>query len=251
MRIALVGYGRMGRAVEVEAVSSGHEIVARLHSVELAAGSEALTAALTPADVAIDFSIGSQVADTLKSATESGTALVVGTTGFGEATAEALEAVEDIGLVHGPNFSVGVHVFLRLAREAARLCDAVGGYDVHLLETHHRHKRDHPSGTAIRAADVLLEASSGKKRWREGPPEGVADPATLYVTSIRSGEVPGTHVVGLEGPYDRMELRHEARSRAGFALGAVRAAEWIEHRKGSFTFEEAMNDILGKRSGSA
>ncbi len=249
MKIALVGYGRMGHAVEAEARAAGHEVVARFDPNEPSVGTISLADALAGAEVAVDFTVAEQVAGTAAAVARAGVGLVVGTTGWGEDTAAALrEAAGSVGIVYGPNFSEGVHVFLRLAREAARLVEAVGGYDVHVHEIHHRHKRDHPSGTAGRLADVLIEALSSKGRWQAGPPRHVAERDTLYVTSTRAGEVPGIHVVGIEGGHDRMELRHEARGREAFARGAVRAAEWIRGRRGLFTFEEMMDEFLAERS---
>lgn len=248
MKIALVGYGRMGRAVEEQAGPAGHTVAARLGRNALSDGADALAEALTGADVAIDFSSGSLVPATVRAAETAGVDLVVGTTGLGEEAHQAMEDARGIGVVHGPNFSVGVHLFFRLAREAARLVDAAGGYDVHVHEAHHRHKRDHPSGTAWRLADLLVEGLGAKARWRPGPPEEQADPGTLYVTSTRAGEIPGTHTVGIEGSHDRMELTHEARSRDGFAAGAIRAAEWVQGRQGVFTFTEVMDRILDGRS---
>jgi len=178
-------------------------------------------------------------------AAKAGVALGTGTTGWA-LDGGGLGGVEAAGggVVHGPNFSLGVQIFLQLAREAARLADAVGGYDVHLQEAHHRFKKDHPSGTAIRVAETLLEELRAKSRWELGPVEGAAVEDVLYVTAARAGHVPGIHVVGMEGRWDRMEVRHEARGREGFAQGAVRAAEWIRGRTGVFTFREVVADLL-------
>lgn len=238
----------MGRAVEAEAGAAGHHVVARFDPLEASAEATTLADALSGADVAVDFSVAEEVAGTAAAAAAAGVDLVVGTTGWGEETLRALRAAAaDIGIVHAPNFSEGVHVFLRLAQEAGRLADAVGGYDVSIHEVHHRHKRDHPSGTARRIAEVLVDALSSKHRWRPGPPEGAADPETLYVTSARTGEVPGIHVIGIEGSHDRIELRHEAGGREGFARGAVRAAEWVRGRRGLFTFEYVMDELVSER----
>jgi len=240
----------MGRAVEAEARAAGHEVVARFDPKQPGADTASLADALGRADVAVDFTVADQVAGTAAAAASAGVGLVVGTTGWGEDTETALrDAGQSVGIVHGPNFSGGVYVFLRLAREAARLVDALGGYDVHVHETHHRHKRDHPSGTARRIADVLVETLSSKTDWHPGSPDGVADPETLYVTSARTGEVPGIHIVGVEGAHDGIELRHEARGREGFARGAVRAAEWVLGRRGVYTFEEMMDDLLARGTG--
>ncbi len=244
MRIALVGYGRMGRAVEVQALERGHEIATRLGSQTLEQDVGQIADALVGADVAIDFTVGPAVPKIVRAADKAGVHLASGTTGLEEDAYEAMRAATGIGIVHGPNFSVGVHVYFRLAREAARLMDRVGGYDVHVHEAHHRHKRDHPSGTAVRLADLLVAELGDKDRWLAGAPDGAADDGIVYVTSTRAGEIPGTHTAGFEGSHDGIELTHQAHGRDGFASGAVRAAEWIRERTGVFTFTEVMDQIL-------
>jgi 4-hydroxy-tetrahydrodipicolinate reductase len=244
MRIALVGYGRMGRAVETQALKRDHQIAVRLGREALEAGTERVADALAGSDVAIDFTVGSAVPDIVRAAASAGVSLASGTTGLTAEAHQAMHAATGIGIVHGPNFSVGVHVYFRLAREAARLMGVVGDYDVHVHEAHHRHKRDHPSGTAIRLADLLVEELGDKHRWRAGAPDGAAEDGTLYVTSTRAGKIPGTHTAGFEGPHDGIELTHRAHGREGFASGAVLAAEWIHGQTGVFTFAEVMDRIL-------
>jgi 4-hydroxy-tetrahydrodipicolinate reductase len=245
LTLALLGTGRMGESVEAEARRVGHRVGPRLGREELARGPDAVAAALEGADVAIEFTHADQVPASVEAAARAGVDLVVGTTGWSREDVR-LERVAEAGrgLVHAPNFSLGVHVFLELARAAARLVDGVGGYDVHVHETHHRFKRDHPSGTAIRVAETLLDGLSAKDRWEPAPPEDAPEEEVLYVSSARAGHVPGTHVVGLEGVFDRLELRHEARGREGFAQGAVRAAGWIHGRTGVYTFREVVEDLL-------
>ena len=246
MKIALVGYGRMGHAVEEVALERGHEIVARVDPV--LDSREVTPESLDDAEVAIEFSVPGAVTRNIGAIAEAGVDAVVGTTGWHSgAMDKAVAAVEagGIGLIYAPNFSLGVQLFLRLARSAATLVNALEEYDVHVWEAHHRHKIDHPSGTAIHLADLLIEELDRKGRWSEAPPGGAPDAQVLYVASQRVGETPGTHVVGLEGPDDRIELRHEARGRAGFARGAVEAAEWIRGRPGVFT----LDDMLAERFG--
>lgn len=251
MRIALVGYGRMGHAVEAQAEARGHTVSARLGREDLGVPAEQLAARLAGADVAIDFTVAPLVSVTARAAGLAGVDLVVGTTGLDETAHAAMRDVGgSVGVVHGPNFSVGVHVYFRIARTAARLFDAVGGYDVHVHEAHHRHKRDHPSGTAWRLADLLVEETGAKVCWREGPPPEHAEESTLYVTSTRAGEIPGTHTAAFEGPHDGVSLTHQAYGREGFAWGAVRAAEWVAGQKGVFTFTEVMDRILDAEEGS-
>lgn len=248
MRIALLGDGRMGAEVATAAEAAGHRIAARLGRGALTGADADVAALLADADVAVDFSVAEQVPRSVRAAAAAGIGLVIGTTGW-RADDVDFSALLDAGrgVVHGSNFSLGVHLFLRLAREAARMSVALGDYDVHVEEIHHRHKRDHPSGTAISIAETLLGARDDRVRWEAGPPDGPPDPKVLYVTSVRTGEVPGSHIIGFEGPHDRFELRHDARSRAGFAQGAVRAAEWIEGRRGVHTFDEVVSDLLDSR----
>ena len=242
MRIALLGYGRMGRAVEAVALEEGHEVVARIDS---ARGVSA--AAMADAEVAIDFTTPEAAVPNIRGASSLGLDLVVGTTGWYEQIDDARRAVEEAGtgLVWAPNFSLGVQLFLRLARHAGRLVDALEEYDVFVNEVHHRHKLDHPSGTARKLAETLVEALARKARWAEGPPEGPPDPSVLWVGVARAGEVPGTHWVGVEGPDDAIELRHTARGRTGFARGAVAAARWIHGRRGFFGIEDMIAESFG------
>lgn len=242
MRLALLGYGRMGRVVEAVAAEEGHEVVARIDE----AGAVTRDA-LGDAQVAIDFTTPDSALPNIRSASSLGVDLVVGTTGWYDCMDEARRAVEEAGtgLVWAPNFSLGVQLFFRLVRHAGRLADALGEYDVFVHEVHHRHKVDRPSGTARRLAEILVEALARKERWAEGPPEGAPEPEVLWVGSSRAGEVPGTHWVGLEGPDDGIELRHTARGREGFARGAVAAAGWIHGRKGFY----GIDDMLAERFG--
>lgn len=243
MRLALLGYGRMGHEVEAAALQKGHEIVAVLDDP---AG--ATRGKLSDAQVAIDFSTPASAVANIRKVSAQKLDLVVGTTGWYDGMEEARGAVKTAGtgLVWAPNFSLGVQLFLRLAREAGRLVNALDEYDVFVHEVHHRHKLDHPSGTAAKLADILVGEVDRKERWVEGPAEGAPDPGVLWVTSSRAGEVPGTHVVGIEGPHDAVELRHSARGRGGFARGAVAAAEWIQGRKGFFSIDEMLAERFGK-----
>ncbi len=243
MRIALLGYGKMGREVEAAARAQGHEVTAVLDD---AAG--ASRGSLEDAEVAVDFTTPDAAVPNIVKTSTLGLDLVVGTTGWYNRLDEARAAVDraGTGLVWAPNFSLGVQLFVRLAREAGRLADGLDEYDVSVHETHHRHKVDHPSGTGIRLADVLVDAVRRKDRWQAGPPEGKPDPDVLWVTSSRVGEVPGTHVISLEGPDDAVELKHTARGRSGFARGAVSAASWIRGRKGFYGLE----DMLAERCGA-
>jgi 4-hydroxy-tetrahydrodipicolinate reductase len=243
MKVALIGYGRMGHAVEAAAAARDHEVVARLDIGDRIDG-----ASLAGASVAIDFTVPDAVAQNARLVADAGADLVIGTTGWYERVrdVEAIVRSAGIGCVWSPNFSLGVQLFIRLAREAGRLANALEEYDVHVHEAHHRHKLDHPSGTARKLADVLVETLARKGSWREGPAEGAPDPAVLWVSSARAGEIPGTHEVALEGPADSIVLTHVARGREGFASGAVAAAEWVRGRKGFFGIDEMLADRFGQ-----
>jgi 4-hydroxy-tetrahydrodipicolinate reductase len=245
VKLALIGYGRMGHAVEAAAGARKHEIVARLDQ-----GDTIDRKTLAGAQVAIDFTLPTEVVDNARRVGDAGVDLVIGTTGWYDRMDEVGTAVRTagIGCVWSPNFSLGVQLFLRLAAAAGKLADALDEYDVYVHEAHHRHKVDHPSGTALKLADVLLGSLSRKSSWRESPPQGAerpVDPDVLWVSVTRAGEIPGIHEVGLEGPADSIVLRHTARGRDGFARGAVAGAEWVHGRKGFFSVDEMLAERLG------
>ncbi len=244
MKLALIGYGRMGRAVEEAAEARGHDVVSRLDL-----GDPIDRESLADAEVAIDFTLPDAVVDNARRIAEAKVDLVIGTTGWYDRMNDVGEIARatGIGCLWSPNFSLGVQLFFRLARAAGRLADALEEYDVYVHEAHHRHKIDHPSGTALRLADLLVASLDGKTSWREGPPLGTPDPDVLWVTATRAGEIPGVHEVGLEGPSDSIVLRHTARNREGFASGAVAGAEWVRGRSGLF----GMDDMLAERFGPA
>ncbi|MEX0979655.1 MAG: 4-hydroxy-tetrahydrodipicolinate reductase [Gemmatimonadota bacterium] len=254
MKIALIGYGRMGRAVEDIARERGHTITARIRRSDAAPGAGITQESMEGADVAIDFSSPEAALPNIRRTAALGIDTVVGTTGWQASSLQLRRIVEEggIGLIHSPNFSVGVHLFLRLVRQAGSLANRVEEYDPHLVETHHRHKRDHPSGTALRAAEILLDEVDRKNRWEEVQAgTGTPAPQALQIAVARAGENPGVHVLGLDGVDDRIEIRHEARTRGGFARGAVAAAEWVHGRKGLFSMEDWLGEHLGSsESGS-
>jgi 4-hydroxy-tetrahydrodipicolinate reductase len=242
MKIALVGYGRMGRATERAALEMGHTVVARL-----ARGDAISPGSLGGADTAVEFSTPDSAPGNLIALAEAGLDVACGTTGWDADLDRVRTAVvaAGTGLLVAPNFSPGVALFTRLVRQAAALAVGVPEYDVHLYEAHHRHKVDHPSGTARVLAETVIAALGRKHRWVESPPAGAPDPSVLYVSVARAGEIPGTHTVMLEGPHDRIELRHEARDRGGFARGAIEGAGWVHRRPGVHTLDDWMDDRFG------
>lgn len=245
MKLAIIGYGRMGKEVERVARERDHEITAVLDAKDNPAGEGLTEARLGGAEVAIEFTTAETAPPNIEGLARCGVDAVVGTTGWYADLDRARRAVEaaGTGLIYAPNFSLGTQVLFRLAEAAARLVDRLEGYDVYVQEAHHRHKRDHPSGTATQLADLLVQGLTAKRGWRLGTGDGVIDPEILQVTAVRAGEIAGIHLVGLDGPDDRIEIRHEAKSRTGFARGAVAAAEWIRGRTGVHTLEDMLTEL--------
>lgn len=228
LRIALLGHGRMGRLVVTLAAGAGHEVVVRLGSADEPVAPERLRGC----DVAVDFSVAEAVVPHVEACLAAGVPLVVGTTGWNDRLDHVAARVNEAGggLVYGANFSVGVHVFYRIAAHAATLFARVGGYAPFLEEQHHAMKRDAPSGTALVLERIVSEAFGGQR---------------FEVAATRAGHIPGTHRVGFDGLPDQVLLTHEARSREGFAQGALLAAQWIAGRTGVYPFEAVMADVLG------
>ncbi len=253
MKIALAGYGRMGRAVEALARERGDQVILRLDSAGEVSPDAFRDEGEPAVDVAIDFTVPDAVVDNVRAVAGAGVDVVVGTTGWYDRLDEVEELVEEAGtgLVWAPNFSLGVQAFFRIVRKAARLADGLPGYDAHVGEVHHRHKLDHPSGTARRLAEILVEELSEVEAWAPVPGEGRIDPGILQVTSVRAGENPGAHSVVFEGEHDRIELAHRARGREGFAAGALEAAAWIVGRRGVFTVDEMLDERLSAGRGGS
>jgi 4-hydroxy-tetrahydrodipicolinate reductase len=227
MRIVIVGNGRMGRAVAALAEAKGHAIHAVVNAGDNEAGGALTADRLRGADVAVEFTRPDAVVANLERLLEAGIPVVTGTTGWQGELARVTALAEQRGgaLLHAANFSLGVHLFLRAAHDLAHRFAARQGFDAFILEEHHAGKLDAPSGTA-RELQARTKA---------------ADAARAFpITSVRAGETPGTHLVAYDGPYERITLAHEARSRQGFAAGALAAAEWLPGRRGVFTIEDML-----------
>lgn len=243
MRIALYGYGKMGKAIEVVAHERGHEVVLRVNADNANTSPEG-------ADVAIEFSEPQQALQNMRLCLEHGVPVVVGTTGWYDRLGEVKVLVEQTKgtLLWASNFSIGVNLFFRVNRMLAGLMDAQARYAVHIDEIHHIHKLDAPSGTAITLArDIDLRTKRyegyqllGQEPVGKRPPEDPAS-APVPIRAERVGEVPGTHSIMWTGPDDRITLSHEAFGRTGFANGAVIAAEWLKGRSGLFTMDDVLD----------
>ncbi len=243
MKIAILGYGRMGKEVERQATLRGHEVTAILDIDDhFSAASK-----LNGAQAIISFVLADAVIDNVKTAAQLGVPIVEGTTGWYDRL-EQLKSIDNVSIIYSPNFSIGVYQFTKLAEYAARLFGPLNDYDCYVHEFHHTGKADSPSGTAKKLADVLLRNLPNKEKALYKTSHGVIDPAALHVTSTRVGRVPGVHEIGFDYLADEILLKHVAHWREGFAVGAVRAAEWIAGKKGIFTMDDFMNDLFASIS---
>jgi 4-hydroxy-tetrahydrodipicolinate reductase len=236
--VAVVGYGKMGREVEAVLRERGHSSVPVLLGSKFPVG----------CPVGIDFSQADAVPANLEAALALGARYVIGTTGWDANLDQVRASVAQhhAGLVHSANFSLGVNLYYRIVRDAATILAHVPEYDPYVLERHHRQKKDAPSGTAKALAQILERAYGGKRKAVDRL-DGALPADAFHVTALRAGGIVGEHTVGFDSGGDEILLEHRARSRRGFALGAVLAAEWIVSRTGFFSFDAVLDDLL-KRS---
>lgn len=255
MKLALIGYGKMGRIIETLATARGHEIVAIVDpAARTGAGaggatvSRRLTAKIVePADVCIEFTGPSAAVGNLLRLCQLGKRIVTGTTGWFQHLDEVEAAMKkhNGAVLYGANFSIGVNLFYRLVARAAELFGSLADRDIYVSETHHRAKADAPSGTARRLAEIVLAHSRAKKRLAPPALDGAIAPDQLQVVSTRTGWVTGIHRVGIESPHDSITLEHRAHSREGFAEGALLAAQWLlTAPPGLYRFEDVLDELL-------
>ena len=244
LKIALVGTGRMGQAVEAVVAAGPHEIVARFDAAHPLADVRDPDADLHGADLAIDFSTPDVALDHLHQYCFWGLDAVIGTTGWYDEIDKVRGWVEEgqNGLLWAPNFSLGVAVLVRALRGALPLLEKLDDYDPYVHEVHHTGKVDSPSGTALMLADELLDGLSRKTRIEPETQHGRIAAAALHVSSTRAGHVFGEHTVGFDSAVDSLAFRHVAKGREAFAAGAVRAAEWVHGRTGLFTLDDMLED---------
>ena len=225
-RIAIIGDGKMGQAIQQLAIEKGWKVAAFLGERESASGSGINAATLGDADVAVEFTQPDAAVANITASLRAGVPIVVGTTGWYDSLPEVTRIAKeaDTGLLWSPNFSLGVNVLIELARYAGTLIRPLEGFDAHIVETHHSRKKDAPSGTAIaigKAASDTLDRP-------------------IPTTSVRTGSVPGTHELIFDGLFEQLSLTHVARDRRVFAEGALKAADWLVGKRGVFT----MRDLL-------
>ncbi len=231
MKIALVGYGKMGKIIDEIATQRNHEIVARLNESPTSGN-------LNNADVVIEFSNPEVAFNNIKTCLENNIPVICGTTGWldQKSEIEKIAAENNTAFLYGSNFSLGVNLFFALNEKLANLMKNFPEYNVQLEEIHHTHKKDAPSGTAISLAEGIIKNDQRFEGWKlEETKE-----KELGIFAIREDEVPGTHSVFYKSSVDEIEIKHTAYSRNGFALGAVIAAEWIQGKTGNFS----MKDVL-------
>lgn len=228
MKLALIGYGNMGRLIHTLAEARGHSIVAIIDSKH-PLNSSASREAVTQADICLDFSTPDAILENMAILTKLKKNVVVGTTGWSQHLPEIEKMVKasSIGLLHAPNFSLGIALFLNILQQAAALLAPFQQYEVAGLEMHHSKKLDHPSGTAKAIIQQLAPHY----------------PQSIPFSSVRVGNIPGTHSVIFDSQIDTITFTHEARSREGFADGALMAAEWLQGKQGMFTLNDLLNQV--------
>jgi len=236
MKIAILGYGKMGKAIEKIALSRGHEIVLKIHREN----QEQLNIEnLSRADVVIDFSIPNSAKKNILLAIDANTPIISGTTGWLDSYHEVAKycTEKNSAFLYASNFSLGVNLFFELNNNLAKLMKTHQDYQIDITEIHHNQKLDAPSGTAISLAEQIISENNNKSDWTL---DTTNSDKQIKIDAQREGNVPGTHVVNYKSEIDTISIKHEAHSREGFALGAVITAEWIENKKGVFS----MHDVL-------
>jgi 4-hydroxy-tetrahydrodipicolinate reductase len=240
MNIALIGYGKMGKEIEAIAIGRGHQITCRVDS-KLPIDK----ADFSTAEVAIEFSKPDLVLQHIDYCLANELPVVVGTTGWNKDLDSVSKKVKDSqgSLLHASNFSVGVNIFFEINRLLARLINPHKEYQLSVTEIHHTQKLDSPSGTAISIANDIISESEYEKWQCIDDNNGVSSSKapTFDIIAKRISEVPGTHIVEYDSDVDRIEIKHEAKNRKGFALGAVLAAEWLSDKKGIYTMKDVLN----------
>ena len=231
MKIALLGYGRMGKAIEQIAIQRGHEIVIK--------DDGNIEYDITIADVAIDFSIPTVAFNNISKCLNNNVPVVSGTTGWLDKYDEAIALCNEKkgAFIYASNFSLGVNLFFEMNKQFAKMMTSLNDYTTTIEEIHHTKKLDAPSGTAITLAEGIIE-NSDKKEWSL---DGNPSEKNIPITAIRTPEVPGTHTISYASEIDTIEIKHTAHNRKGFALGAVVASEWLFNKTGVYSMKDVLN----------
>jgi 4-hydroxy-tetrahydrodipicolinate reductase len=237
MKIALIGYGKMGKAIEAIALQKGHQVVLK---IDVTNAGDFTQASADEADVAIEFTGPHSAVKNILQCIEYGLPVVSGSTGWLDqwAQVEAACTAKNGTVVYSSNYSIGVNLFFEINKQLAKLMDPYPDYDVSMTEIHHTEKKDAPSGTAISLAEQILENLGRKHKWTN---DTASNPNEISIRSERIDPAPGTHTVSYHSAIDNIEITHTAHTREGFATGAVMAAEFATNKKGVFN----MKDVLG------
>lgn len=237
MKIALIGYGKMGHEIEKIAIERGHSVVS---IIDVNNPQDFESNEFKSADVAIEFSTPESAIENYRKAFKANVPVVAGTTGWLEHIGEVKDACETDGktFFYASNYSLGVNIFFALNKYLAKIMDSYPDYNVGMEETHHIHKLDAPSGTAITLAEGIIENIDRKKHWNLEIEKNSSD---IAIHCIREGEVPGNHKVIYKSDFDSITIEHDAQSRKGFALGAVIAAEFTKGKKGFLGMKDLLN----------
>lgn len=237
MKIALIGYGKMGQAIERIAAARGHDVMLKISSLNR---DDLNVENLSAVDVAIEFTVPKAAPGNVAICLKAGVPVVCGTTGWNDGieTTQSLATNDGVGFLHASNFSIGVNIFFEINKLLARLMSGQQSYEASIEEVHHLQKKDKPSGTAITLAEQILAESEDLKSWVL---DNTSTAGVLGISALREERVPGTHKISWTSAVDTIDIIHTAHNRDGFALGAVLAAEFIFGRSGVFTMKDVLS----------
>ena len=234
MKIALFGYGKMGKEIEQIALQRGHEIVLKIKGTE--------EYDISQADIAIDFSVPNAALSNIVSCFRNNVPVISGTTGWLDDFDKAIDVCKENNgsFIYASNFSIGVNIFFELNKQLAKIMNSQEEYSINVEEIHHTKKLDTPSGTAITLAEGIINNTS-KRDWQLKERQTQISAGTIPIEAKRILDVPGTHIISYESQIDSIEIKHTAHNRKGFALGAVIAAEWLNNKIGIYTMKDVLN----------
>ena len=234
MKIALFGYGKMGKEIEQIALQRGHEIVLKIKGTE--------EYDISQADIAIDFSVPNAALSNIVSCFRNNVPVISGTTGWLDDFDKAIDVCKENNgsFIYASNFSIGVNIFFELNKQLAKMMNSQEEYSINVEEIHHTKKLDTPSGTAITLAEGIINNTS-KRDWQLKERQTQINAGTIPIEAKRIIDVPGTHIISYESQIDSIEIKHTAHNRKGFALGAIIAAEWLNNKIGIYTMKDVLN----------
>lgn len=243
LKIAIIGYGQMGKLLEQVGPQNECEIVAKIDPL---LGNKITSETLKDADVCLEFSTPTTAFDNIKKLIQLDKAVVTGTTGWYDKLEEikSLVNAKGKGFVYGSNFSVGMNLFYAIVNSTTKLLNQADDYDIYGLEMHHNKKKDSPSGTAKVLSEIVLQNIGRKTKVEYNKLDRKIKDEEFHFASIRSGNIPGTHAINFDSEADTIELKHIARNRKGLALGAIKAAKWIKGKTGFYNFSDIINEIM-------